>query len=49
MKNQPKIALPTITIIENDGTFDFLKGRVLFPEKVAKAKETLKNIKLPPR
>ncbi len=49
MKNRPQIALPPITIIENDGTFDFLKGKVLFPEKVAKAKETLKNVKLPSR
>ena len=49
MKNQSKVYLPQTIIIENDGTFDFLKGKTLFPEKVAKAKETLKNVKLPPR
>jgi len=41
--------LPKITLIPDNGSLDFLKGKELFPEKNACAKEKLKNIKLPPR
>ena|GEM_PF-3897202 len=49
MKNKSQIASSQIIIIESDTTFDFLKGKTLFPEKVAKAKEKLKSIVLPPK
>jgi hypothetical protein len=49
MKNQTVSNLPKVTILENDGTFDFLKGKSFFAEKTARAKEALKNMKLPPR
>ena len=47
MKTQSKIELPKIIIRESDGSYDFLKGKVWFPEKVAKAKEAIKRMKLP--
>ena len=46
---QPKQKLPKITLIPDDKSLDFLKGKELFPEKNARAKEKLKNIQLPPR
>jgi hypothetical protein len=47
MKTQSKVEFPNVVIRESDGTYDFLKGKVWFPEKVAKAKEKLKGLKLP--
>jgi hypothetical protein len=50
MKTQSqKITFPQLTIIPDDGSFDFLKGKDFFAEKTARAKESLKNVKLPPR
>lgn len=49
MKPSSKLNLPKVNILENDGTFDFLKGKNFFFEKTARAKEALKNVKLPPR
>lgn len=49
MKPSSKLNFPKVTILENDGTFDFLKGKSFFAEKTARAKEALKNVKLPPR
>lgn len=46
---QPKQKLPKITFLPDNGSLDFLKGKELFPEKNARAKEKLKNIQLPPR
>lgn len=47
MKIQSKVELPNVVIRESDGTYDFLKDKVWFPEKVAKAREKLKGLKLP--
>ena len=49
MKASSKLKLPKVIILENDGTFDFLKGKNFFAEKTARAKEALKTMKLPPR
>ena len=47
MKTKTKYPLQNIIITQNDGSLDFLKGRTFFPEKIAKAKEMLKNIPIP--
>ena len=47
MKNQTISNLPTIKFVESDGSFDFLKGKNLFAEKHARAKEMLSKMKIP--
>jgi hypothetical protein len=48
MKTQSKkIELPKVTIIPNDGTYNFLIGKDFFAEKNARAKEMLNKMKLP--
>ena len=41
------VNLPTVSITKADESFDFLRGRTFFAEKHARAKETIKNMKLP--
>ena len=41
------VNLPTVTITKADESFNFLRGRTFFVEKNARAKEKIKNMKLP--
>ena len=47
MKNQVVSNLPRVTIIKGDESFAFLKGKNLFAEKHARAKEMLSKMNLP--
>jgi hypothetical protein len=47
MKKQVENNFPKVTIVESSGNFSFLKGKVLFAEKHARAKEILSRTKLP--
>jgi hypothetical protein len=47
MKTQTTSILPKIKFVESDGTFNFLKGKNLFAEKHARAKEALSKMKIP--
>ena len=46
-KQTEKLRLPQITIIPDDGTFDFLKGKDFFAKKNARAKEMLSKMTIP--
>ena len=45
--NNASVNLPTVSITKADESFDFLRGRTFFVEKNARAKEKIKNMKLP--
>ena len=47
MKNQTISNLPKVQFVESDGSFDFLRGKNLFAEKHARAKEMLSKMKIP--
>ena len=45
--NNVPVNLPKVSITKADESYDFLRGRTFFAEKHARAKETIKNLKLP--
>lgn len=47
MKKQLENNFPKITFVKSSGNFDFLKGKNLFAEKHARAKEMLSKVILP--
>ncbi len=47
MKKQIDNNFPKITFVKSTGNFDFLKGKNLFAEKHARAKEMLSKMTLP--
>jgi hypothetical protein len=47
MKTQTIPNLPKVKFVKSDGSFDFLKGKNLFAEKHARAKEMLSKMKIP--
>lgn len=49
LQKQPAIGLPKAKFIEKDLSGLFVDGYEPFAEKTARAKESLKNIKLPTR
>jgi hypothetical protein len=47
MKKQVEDNFPKVTFVKSSGNFSFLKGKNLFAEKHARAKETLSRVPLP--
>ena len=47
MKKQTENSFPKVTFVESSGNFSFLKGKTLFAEKHARAKEMLSKMNLP--
>ncbi len=47
MKKPTENNFPKVTFVESSGNFSFLKGKNLFAEKHARAKEMLSKMTLP--